>query len=74
MKTELKGSYTIEAALILPLIFTAFAAVLMLGMKQAESVSDEIVRLREEWQMDKQINFSERLRIGQAAADLFGDD
>lgn len=74
MKAEIRGSYTVEAALILPLIFTAFAAVLVLGMRQAETVSTEIAAFQEERRQQGQINFSERVRLGQAAADLFGEE
>lgn len=74
MKMELRGSYTVEAALVLPLIFSAIAVVLVLGMKQASGMSAEMVQIREAWQMEGQINLPERLRIGQAAADLFGEE
>lgn len=74
MKTEIRGSYTVEAALVLPLIFTAFAAVLVFGMRQAGIVSDEIAAFQEEWRQQGRINFSERVRLGQAAADLFGEE
>ncbi|MCI8514630.1 MAG: hypothetical protein HFI93_08430 [Lachnospiraceae bacterium] len=74
MKIEWKGSYTVEAALVLPLIFTAFASVLIFGMRQAGDVSAEMMRFKEEWRIEKRINFSERLRVGQAAADWLGDE
>ena len=69
-----KGSYTIEAALVLPLILTVLAVVMGLGFQSAKVLGEEMQSFQQVYKEEMCTNWPEKIREGQAIVDGFGEE
>lgn len=66
-KQRLPGSYTIEAAFLMPMVLTVLAMVIGLGFQSAGNTADRIREIRTEWQTRDSERLPSAVRAGQAA-------
>ena len=69
-----QGSYTVEAALVLPLILTVLVAVMGVGFRSAQALGLELQTVRQAYVQEEASEWPKWIRMGQAAVEGFGEE
>ncbi len=74
MTVNKRGSYTIEAAFVLPMILFSLAAMMIVGFRSAQKLGWELQEIRWESAAPREEALPRYVRTGQAAVEGFWEE